>query len=338
VELQLMTGAGTMAISFRHRIVAMALAALALATTAGCGRIDGRHPVDAVATDPAGTEQIRSQAVALYERWAGSIEDRQAAEVVIAQELNGARAECMESKGYTDVPWELAIGSAPPVDPPASSGWLMKPMSGFYSDTLLAGAWSDRARLLMQRPLPPVENQASLDCDKVIPQAGDDEIDQIRHPAAATELDSAWRKALTETVSYLGDTEDYLTCLDRAAIPALQGRPVSELDDVFDQARPAPNEIPLPGEQPSPAWEAFRGLESGLTVADWGCREHVYGAGMQKLPAMLSQFQTSHASEVTSLEQHWSQIRVRAAELGWTPSKPHGNFELPPGQPPESPR
>ena len=62
-------------------------------------------------------------AVSLYERWAGTTAQRQAAEVLVAYGQNGRFTECVVARGFPDRVWQDSIHLVSRVDPLLATPW-----------------------------------------------------------------------------------------------------------------------------------------------------------------------------------------------------------------------
>ncbi len=289
----------------------VALLCLALGVVAACGTANDDVSASG---DPA---SIRKEAGASFQRWAGDLAARQAAEVVVFYRLNGASAACMQKRGHSFSRWENAIASAGPDDPLADSLWLQAPESRPYSEQARLAAWSDRMeRDVLHKPLDEDARADALACLDTTRSAGDDEVDAIREPASVQRLQKAWAAALRPIAERYGGPDAYLRCLDAQSIPALGGKGWRTIDEVYTKAIPEPHKIPLPGEAATEDWKAFLALEAPLTKADWRCRESQFAQAITDLPPIVAAFEAKNARDIAEASQHWVEVQRQARDLG----------------------
>lgn len=123
---------------------ALALAASALTTgcgaaTSAVGDLDSEARSRLQLSADATPAEIRAAAQELADEWYGTVAQRQAAEVLVAHELNGARSDCMADQGFD---WSWAQGLMPAVaeDPLGGSVWFAEPHARLWSPA--AQAWA----------------------------------------------------------------------------------------------------------------------------------------------------------------------------------------------------
>ena len=197
-----------------------AAAAFSSLIVAGCGA--QREPEDAATDDPIPTadvelprdvEQIRVRVDALYESWHGTTEDRQAADVVLAYELNGAFDECVEDAGY-DQDWRATINTA--VEWPAlqPTRWLRDPMRLWSAPQLLS--YADVSGDEDSDVADPKQHDAIDRCREENPSVSRPA--DLLFPPPLDALEAQWTKEITAAVwPITGNEDDYVACVSETA-------------------------------------------------------------------------------------------------------------------------
>lgn len=295
-------------------LAAGCLAVVWLVTAQGCGSTVSSEP-------PSPQASGRPGAVASYERWAGTLADRQAAEIVVEHRQNGAYSECMTEKGY-DLPWQAWVDTVAPVDALGSDLWLSDPEGPYFVTQLQAQAATVRADTAHEdESLGEAERLAGDDCLAAAgPGPAEAELEAIRRPVVVRELAEAWSAALTDYTAGFAEPKEFLTCMTDVALP---GKPAGSADlDGFVRAlqrsAPPPEQVPAPGETgagSSDAWSDYTRRADAFAEASWGCRHEVYDRALPGLGAVVSDFEADHAEQIEKAARHWADVRREAEAL-----------------------
>lgn len=312
-------------------LVTLTIAASALLTGCGedrpdAGGLDSVLPTRTVEV-PKDVDQIRQDVDAFYQSWHGSLDDRQAADVVLAYELNGKFDECVEEAGF-EQDWRDTINTAAEWPALQPTRWLREPMR----------LWS-APKLLQYREFgtdedtdvtDPKHSEAIRRCRKENPPLS--RPNDLLFPKPLDKLEAEWKQLTTGTVwPITGDEDAYVACLSKNAevVPG-EHLDSSSYDDMINSylrllasIEPTPAEIPDGQHEPSEKWNAYVAAETAFEEAAWECSEPVYNAGMRALPDLVNTFQSKHATDIQELERHWDEMRTTAEGLGWSPDEPY---------------
>ncbi len=203
---------------------ALAALAAAISLTAGSSPADDSAGNDAsLRTDLAeaaaivadGPEPWALRAAEAYVVWAGTPAEQQAAEVVVAFELNGGYSRCMADRGFPR-PWQDSV-ARPPVykRPLLATFWAAGPSDGAVLQEAFNYEAGQRQELRANSiEATGVEATSEKACRDANPGAGDDELEEIRDPSDG--LFETWTEAMQPVVEAGGWFEPWETCM-RAA-------------------------------------------------------------------------------------------------------------------------
>lgn len=275
--------------------------------------VDSGSPVSSV-------EPWAARARGTFAAWAGTADEQQAAEVVVAYALNGAYSDCMSEKGHSR-PWQGSISPAPVyADPLIYSYWAASRLDGYYSHKVINGEIGQR----MERAANAVnaqgeEAEAELACRTKNPAASDAEVSDTRSPEIARELLSAWADALAPVVVAGGDFESYDACIRRTGVlDELAVGSVEKAREMLSSLLPV-GSVPLGDEPSTPEWDQYLAKERAWVDADWSCRESVRATLGESVEQALDAFESEHADEIDEARSAWDEVVKQATALGWSP-------------------
>lgn len=287
-------------------------------------------PQSLVAEAPDGIEPWAADAWLTYATWAGTADEHQAAEVVVAHRLNGDYSECMASEGFSR-PWQTSVFPASVyADPLLYSWWAAGRLESYYSMKVVNGEITQRIENY-KNAIEAVgeEEAAELSCRKRHPAISDSEVNAVREPAVVEELREAWADALTPLIAAGGSFEAYERCmsgtgvLDRFAVKSTQ-----QVRDYLSAPLPL-GSVPLDGESTTATWTAYLADEKAYIDADWDCRKDIRAGLGDEVSKLVADFQRTHADQIQLARQHWENVRAEAATLGWTPTDPYAGANIP---------
>jgi hypothetical protein len=290
---------------------------------AGCGNAtqpgNSAREVTEVAPVPPRSAIIEN-ASTLFDRWYGSEDDRSAIEVLVAYELNGAKAACMAASGYK-WDWASALSRAETLDPLGPSVWTNEPKRRPFSQAWMTNARFASAELEMNADevLTPEEEAALNDCESRTKEGSEEVVEKLREPEGRAQLMSVWKAGLRSATDSFGTYQDYEKCMASAEIPVLGGRAVtySNMDEALRNYAPKPIDIPFNGRNAGPTWEKLLAMESPWVEADWVCRAENYERAVATVPEFLTEFEDKNAAAIQGLESYWQESRQKARALGW---------------------
>ncbi|MGL5825079.1 MAG: hypothetical protein ACRCYU_09730 [Nocardioides sp.] len=322
----------------RHSAVFLALAVVSLT---GCGSRTVAETNDATASPPGKASEIQAAIVTSHQRWAGTADDLQAAQVVRAKALNGEYDSCMQAKGHAEFDFRDRI-QLPPVAPDSGLTGLLEP---FDQHTLRAQVLSAARSMAIEYRSNHPETAYQVWNDKVVTatdqclaeteSASDEEIDKLMQPAVREGLYAAWYgdKNLQETLLFgVENAKDYASCMQTRgfgdgtirdsdeASPTLMARLRSEVEL---PPRADWRTVEDPAERgKAPAWQAFIAAERTWLNADQECRADIVAKNIAEVRRFQQGFEARYASQISQAESGWAAIRAEAAELGWSPNRP----------------
>ncbi|MFT3872734.1 MAG: hypothetical protein QM714_08825 [Nocardioides sp.] len=280
---------------------------------------------------PEGLEPWAAEAWDAYVSWAGSNDEHQAAEVLVAYALNGGYSECMEAAGYPR-PWQESI-SPPPVfkDGLLYSFWAGGRRDGYFSQTVINGEIGQRTELA-ENAVNAVgeEADAEMVCGEANPAASDSTVEGYRDPPVVSRLEHEWAEALAPVLVAGGDPRDYDACIAETGI--LEGSGFDSVDEFTDQlASLMPvGTVPLGDEASTPEWDAYLVTEQEFVDADWNCRKDVRAELADEVTEAVAGFEAAHGDQISQARSHWDSVAAQAEDLGWTPDDPYLGAGFPP--------
>lgn len=268
-------------------------------------------------------DEVRSEALRVYESFAGTKYQQEAGEVMRAYAVNGPMDECLEARGFPEWDWSLSRGYAYPYDPLTSTEWFADLGRRTFSEREIAARDFLAAEVVMNSDggRSAQYEEAIDECSATAVRGSEEEVAAAGQPAGAQQLIEAWWATMSEAgVEVGGDLDDYYSCMDAAAIPVLDGvgRGYDEIAQVMSsQAVPAPE----PGTDPanySDEWKRFLAIEGTVIAADVACRADVYERGITAIGPIVAEFERAHAHEIVAIQAGWSDAVERAEAFGYT--------------------
>ncbi len=279
--------------------------------------LEPRDSSDAVSSTLGEAQPWEARADQVFESWAGTSEERQAAEAVIAYRLNGAFGRCMEERGYSR-PWQDSM--VPPSvqpDPLIYSLWAAGPMHGYYAQKVTNGEEGQRIERASSYHAVGEEEDAELACRKDNPAAGDDEVSAIRNPQVVAQVERAWAKALEPVVVAGGSPDDYEQCVaDSGVLSEMGVKTTQDARDSLSQILPL-GAVPLGDELATEAWKNYLSQERQFVEADWSCRETQRAGLGEEVEEALNHFEAHQKDLISKARAHWTGVMEEALELGW---------------------
>jgi hypothetical protein len=314
---------------------------LPIVLLAGCGTPTVAQDNQGTTAQPSSPTAIQAAIVASHQRWAGTADDLQAAQVIRANALNGEYDACMQAKGYAEFDFRNRIQL--PLDAPDSGliGLLEPFGQHVLRDQALSAARSMAIEYRSNNPETEYEVwngdvvAATDECLAETEAAGDDEIEELVRPAGLDGLYAGWygdedlQKAL---LFGLENAEDYATCMQTHgfgdgevheaddASPTLMGRLRGEIELPAREDWQTVNDPATRDNDPD--WRAFVAAEQAWLDADEKCRTDLVAENIAAISAFQQDFEAEYADKISEVEQGWASIRDDAAELGWAPNKP----------------
>lgn len=317
---------------------AAAAAVLVALLVGGCAAVqgsvsdDGRSAEDGATAGeaPPRLEPWAAEAWDTYVSWAGSDDEHQAAEVLVAYAVNGGYSECMEAAGYPR-PWQESI-SPPPVfkDGLLYSFWAGGRRDGYFSQTVINGEIGQRTEWASNAPGISGEGaEAASDCREANLAASDEAIGRYRNPRVVSRLQDAWAEALAPVLIAGGQPSAYDACIAETGI--LEKNRVDSVDELTDQLSDLMpvGTVPLGDEASTPEWDAYLAMEQEFVDADWGCRKEVRAGLADEVSQAMAGFRTAHGDQIRQAREHWDSVAAQAEDLGWTPDDPFAGADLP---------
>lgn len=279
--------------------------------------------------------------------WAGTVHDRQAAEVLHAWQQNRATELCTAAKGFEEWDWRGVIGSG--------HGWHPGVLPGLGSDEL--GEWEGELHVVRHRRAPADDegtpSRATPDQERIV--------DACLTGAPLSEAEEARR-----------DTFPDPEIPETRVVETLEEEFFAEVERVLEDVLP-PNEaacVVSGGPVEGPDGEVLDDEvwnDDGLTAADMArvradqalseqidavpmmpdekemarieqqVRDHVakenaavrtcidadrHADLVQGYVEMEQQFAADRAEEIGQAREYWARVRSAAGELGWAPEEP----------------
>lgn len=269
------------------------------------------------------SQDLQANADRVFERFNGSVDERNASGVLQAWSLNGATDECMAKSGFPEWDWSAARNRAPRTNALATSVFFSSPMSASYSNALRDMAKGSRQELALRaQELSEKETVAVRDCVNATPPASDQQATRNSVPATVAKLRDSWWAMLRTLDDKYGESEAYARCFEDAAadLPLDQPLTADSWKQYLATAAPSPLETPLTNDSPesfSPGWDRFLQVEADLEAVDWGCRTSTYDGELARVLAAVQQFEQDNEAAIRAAEADWQEIVARAEELGW---------------------
>lgn len=310
--------------TYKYRwATACTVAALATTVLAGCGSqvADGTGP----APDSASAADVRAEAQRVYESFAGTQQQQDAAYVLQSYSRNGPLDECLAQRGYPEWDWSLSRPYASPYDALSASVWFAEPGDRFFSENEIATrAFAEAEKVMNDADRWPAGfSKTLLECEDSVKPTSDADVEKASRPAGSAKLLEAWDTAMREAGERLGGSFDaYYDCMTAADLPVLKqnNRTYDDLGPVMASEAGKAGPPPTADQDPSTytdAWRHFLDLEDQMLTADTACRTDVYNRDIGKLMATITEFAESHADEIASAQEGWDDVVVRAGQLGY---------------------
>lgn len=268
-------------------------------------------------------EEVRSEAMRVYESFAGTKYEQEAGEVMRAYAVNGPMDECLEGRGFPEWDWSLSRGYAYPYDPLTSTEWFADLGRRTFSEREIVARDYLAAEAVMNSDggRSAQYEEAIDECNATTLRGSEKEVAAAGQPAGAQQLIEAWWTTMSKAgVEIGGNLDDYYSCMDAAKIPVLEaaGRGYDEIAQVMtSQVAPAPE----PGTDPasySDDWKHFLAIEDTVIAADVACRADVYERGISAMGPIIAEFERAYAHEIVGIQAGWNDIVERAEAFGYT--------------------
>lgn len=304
----------------RGAAIAAALGVLLVVGGAAAGRAWLRGPDD-VPPVPPGSAAVHERALAVYERFMGTVDQRNASYVVRNELMNGAMDRCMDRVGFPAWGDRYPRGYAVPVDPLDAGYWLAEPHRPFLSESLMAQRRSQATEDHANRDdIGEAETAAIDECLGTTPPASEGPVERRSSPQERWRLYEAWQAAITAYATDGHDVKEYVDCVVEADVPGLDPAILREegLETAADGLRPPYGSVPstpddpLAGEQ---VWLDFLATERGLTDADWRCRAEVYSERIDGVLTVIERFEDEHADAIAKAEAQWEGVEAWGGRL-----------------------
>lgn len=271
---------------------------------------------------------VHGEARRVYERFAGTLEQRTAGELLRAYAVNGPLDKCMEEAGYPEWDWSLSRGYPVPEDPLAVTNYFSEPGRRVWSLNEMYSAPYVRAERKMNADDVPADRKvATLACVQQTSVPGEDHLARIGRPVGAEKLIRQWRSTLIAAEGRILGADaggDYVMCMDAARIPVLveAGRGVDDIGPVMAGAAPDNALIPAPGtpaDEASQQWQEFLAVEDEYIAADMGCRRESYDRGIGEIANVVAEFERENEAAISEVELRWPDLVKDAQALGFAP-------------------
>ncbi|MCR1786051.1 hypothetical protein KVF89_26185 [Nocardioides carbamazepini] len=306
-----------------RRLSAWGLAALVTTSLTACGT--GVSDGPQATSNSASAAEVHAEAQRVYESFAGTQDQHDAAYVLQTYARNGPLDACLEQRGYPEWDWSLSRPYSAPYDALRPSIWFAEIGDRVYSENEIATRPYSEAEKVMNsdEPRPADYEQAIRGCEASTKPASDDEVERGSHPAGASALIEAWRTVLREAGAELGgDPAAYDDCMAAADLPVLEKNSAT-YDDLAPVMAGEAGKVgppPAPGQDPgtyTDAWQHLLELEDQVLAADTTCRTDVHDREISNLMPLITEFAEEHAEDIAIAHQGWYEIVARAVQLGY---------------------
>ncbi|WP_370617691.1 hypothetical protein [Mumia sp. Pv 4-285] len=302
---------------FRRAALGGGVVAAALALTS-CGAVSHELPPMKAPAD------VHVQAQALYEQFAGTVDERNAGSLLRAHRLNAGMDACLESAGFPEWQWSLSRSFASPADALGASDWFAEPLRPVWSENEIASAPFMAAEAEMNRDdhgRSPAYEAAIDKCLASTEPVSDAEADAVSAPEGTKKLVDAWDDALAQADDELGgDDAKRGACMRSSSLSVLDetGQTYDELGPAMSYMAAKSGPAPAGPSDPrakSPEWQRFLAQEQEVLEADFACRKDAYEQHIMDLAPLIEDFASEHAKEIEAVEAEWREITERAHSL-----------------------
>lgn len=302
--------------SARWRTIVAACSVAAVASACGTA---GADPQGSTPPPSAESLAVQDRAGAVFERFNGTQEQREASGLLRAWAINGAMGTCLAAEGFPEWDWSRGRDAAPRPDALGTSTWFAAPLAHTYSDSLRDSVrfLHDQEALESVEP-PPRQDAAIGRCIASTAQASDSDVQQASTPRVVKGLRQAWWSMLAGWDTTYGDFEAYDACFADASGGFVPDEEVGSWRGELARRAPRAADVPAPGadEQTySAAWRDFLALEASWEEADWSCRAEVYEEHHDDVARDVEEFAREHAAEIERAARAWDDVVTRAALL-----------------------
>ncbi len=307
---------------------------------AGCGQAaEGQAPAQRPASSlqpadvvdrPAETKRLEKLAQASFEQWAGSPEDHQAGDVIVAYANNAGQDECVRARGFEPWhDWRYAIGGSGDVPIYEQSLVFLRPVRWVTFEHALNAPHHWLEKQLRKTPPAPIDKILDACSSRsdfhppLLGRIGEEEVGELIRPPVIEDLTRKWREAQTEATEDLPSDRQILRCMSTstpkpplaAVKPGKQGQ---RWFDVVRDAIPAPELVATDSAQ----WRKALAAEAALVEVIWGCTSESYAEAVRRLPAIVEEFESRNAKDIATARDSWAKVRELATKMGWRPDDP----------------
>jgi hypothetical protein len=260
------------------------------------------------------SEQLQEHIDSLYQQFAGTVYERDAAGVVQAYRMDGDMDACMKQEGHPEWDWSLPRSKNPASDGFWASMFFERPMSAPHSRTVLAtGPAVVAEHETMTAEIPEEVRQAINSCSDRTKTGSAEPT-----PPAAMRLNEQWWALLREIDARYGDYDQYRECLANTDFGEL-GRITNVTDAAMALERldPSAAELGDGTATDSPAWQRMVEAEEVWDRGDYNCRYEVYNRHLADAVAEAEEFVAANAAEIADARAAWREIVAEAERLGY---------------------
>ncbi|UFN44561.1 hypothetical protein [Nocardioides okcheonensis] len=298
------------------RTIVAACSVAAVATACGTA---GADPQGSSPPPSAESLAFQDRAGAVFERFDGTPEQREASGLLRAWAINGAMGTCLAAEGFPEWDWSRGRDAAPRTDALGTSTWFAAPLAHTYSDSPRASVrfLHDQEELESSEP-PPDQDAAIGRCLSSTPGASDGTVRAASTPRVVERLREAWWSMLAGWDTTYGDQRAYDACFTEASGGMTPDAEVGSWRGELARRAPRAADVPAPGadeQMYSAAWRDFLALEASWEEADWLCRADVYEARLDQVARDVEEFAREHAEEIERAARAWDDVVARAALL-----------------------
>jgi hypothetical protein len=262
-------------------------------------------------------QSVASALQTLHLRIDGGANGRNARDYLLNQSVTDEIAHCMAKSGLS-YSTEWVPRWFAPLGPPGES-WLDPTGVPRFSELAVASAAASRRLDLLEerKPDPTSEStpeyQSALEACTRSP-GSKTFTDQLAFPYG-TKLSADYHEMVGEVESSFEDEQtSYSACMGRTDLDA---KTHEELVTWLKQSVPAPNDVPLAGEEAKQVWIDFLENEQRGLAADAECRGEIYSSALADIEPKLETFLNQHADELASMDLEWASLVERAHNQGW---------------------
>lgn len=271
---------------------------------------------------------VRSQAAKLYTSFTGTLQQRDALDVLRLYYGNRFMDQCMAHAGHPEWDWSLTRTNADPADPLLTNLWLAEPMSRWRSHDLVAARPFLLGEKTMNGPETPDFSHAVSEClNRHHPRQPHRLYGGVSGRTIDRLQEDWWSFTREFEASAMPGEREYESCMRGAHITMLQGEHAGGegfetlVGYAMSGHSPPDHDIPADpanhAEWSDPAWQKFLRLEDEFDVADWNCRGEIYAEHIDDLTPAMNAWATQHAADIDQASRYWKAVTDEAHALGY---------------------